>query len=220
MSKGPHLVVLNIGLLSREPLLQSLNVLKTEFAGLGVTDFSAEGGVRKLEGQTDGIIINSEEWLPAYEKLVFSFRDNGYRGPMLILAKTPASFQPPTSRAFDKIVFLNRPYNEKEMIGLVRRMVLAPLVAARQFPRIETNLACELTLTDRPGIFSAVVKNLSKGGCFIELAKALHVRIGDEVNLRIHFVNPKRSIEAKGRIAWTKGKGNGYGVQFMLELES
>ena len=79
------------------------------------------------------------------------------------MAKRKLGETAPTTRAFDKVVFLDKPYDEKEMVGIVRRMILAPIIAARKHPRHDTNEQAEVQVEGTGGVHKCLVRNISKG---------------------------------------------------------
>ena len=183
---GPYLVLLCSDPVNRDPLIKLFDQLRDQFENLSITGLDPSKISADIEKVADAIVLDIEQWSHADEMIIAGLRGTGYKGPVLIVAKKEPTDVLPTTRIFDKVAFLAKPCDPKELVGIIRRMLLAPIIAARKFTRHETNERADLQIEGQTMFHSCRVKNMSKGGAYLEFARPLHVRIGDVVILRVH----------------------------------
>lgn len=203
----------------RRELLAVVEAVRDQFQNLQLHESEWSFPPGDLAKFTDGIVVDVDEWSDQLSAKIVDLRDRGYRGPVLVLASREPGSEPLTGRAFDKVAFLNKPYGNQEFVGLIRRMLIARIIAARKFPRHETNEDAQIQIEDHTLFYGCKVKNMSKGGAYVDLGRALHLRIGDAVILKIRLGTVKKEYALRARVAWMNPKQSGFGIEFVNALK-
>ena len=81
---------------------------------------------------------------------------------------------------------------------------------ARHFTRVQIDLGAELMYNHKA--FPVQVKDISLGGAY--LLSTLALRIEESIELRIFLSAFDHTVNVSGRIAWLKGDGQGFGIEF------
>lgn len=227
--EGPNVVIICDDLKVRNDLINQLNVLREQFDNLKISGLEPNMASSDLEKIAQVVIIDVKYWSHADEMMVAGLRGTGFKGPMLILAQKEAQSgdvgtgvnnrEFPKGGIFEKIVFLNKPFDPKEMLGVVRRMVLAPIIAARKHTRHDTNEVAELQISGRKSSFSCRVKNMSKGGAYLEFFRSIEIKVGDSVLFKVRLGQIKREYRLRARVAWLN-MSTGVGIEFSTSSEN
>jgi len=215
--QGPKLILLGRSKTARDLLSMKFSGLCTELSHLCVVSIETEQLATQAVESIQGVVFDVENYSPADEASIIKLRDYGYVGSIIVLGQRAVGAGFPHTRFFEKVVFVDKPYDDNDVIGIVRRMLLAPLIAGRKYPRHETNETAELHFEAAQLTGVCKVKNMSKGGAFIEFGKSVDVRIGDMVTLKIKLGQLKREYAIRARVAWINPRG-GFGVEFTNSL--
>jgi hypothetical protein len=215
--QGPNLILLSRSKPARDLLNTKFSGLCGELSNLRIIPIEIEQLATQAADSIQGVVFDVENYSPADEAIIIKLRDHGYVGGVLVLGQRAAGSGFPQTRFFDKVVFVDKPYDDKDVIGIVRRMLLAPIIAARRYPRHETNETAELHFETTHLSQVCKVKNMSKGGAYLEFGKSMAVRIGDAVTLKIKLGQLNREYALKARVAWINPRG-GFGVEFVNSL--
>jgi Tfp pilus assembly protein PilZ len=199
---------------ARAELTRELEILKDEFPNLVISGLDLSLSAAIADKSPQAIVLDLEDWTPSDELVLLELRSRGYAGPILILSKRAISVETPDKGVPDRDVVLVKPFARMELLGIVRRMILAPLVASRRHTRHPTNEMGELRIPGKQGFLPCRVRNLSKGGAYIELEHPLSLRIGDELVVKVRLAAMGRSYEMRARVAWMNARGTGLGVEF------
>ena len=215
--QGPGVVLLSRDSATRGQLIRELDGLRDQFENLRINGVDPSALPNDLETNAQVVVIDVAVGTHIDEVSITSLRALGFNGPVLVLGqkelKSPAS----SLRVLDRVIFLSKPYDSKAMLGLVRRMILAPIIAARKYPRHTTNETAEVQVDGKGPYHSCRVKNMSKGGAYLDFDRSLHVRIGDLVILKIKLGTLNREYLLKARVAWLN-RGAGFGIEFVASL--
>jgi hypothetical protein len=214
---GPGVLLFSRDPKNRGELIRELDALRDQFENLRINGVDPSSLPEDIEKNAQVVIIDLAQWSPSDEATISGIRASGFKGPMLILGRKDPGEELPSTRVFEKIVFMAKPYDAKEMLGVVRRMVLAPVIAARKFPRHNTNEKAELQIEGQPAFHLCKVRNMSKGGAYLAFERSLHVRIGDVVVLKIRLGSLNREYLIKARVAWLD-RAAGFGIEFVSAL--
>jgi hypothetical protein len=218
VTDGPNLILLSRYLQSRDALTLEFEKLRGEFPNLRVHGLDPASLVTEFNISAEGVVVDLGQWSKNDESIVDKLRAANYAGGIIIISHRDAKALPAPTH-FEKIVFLDKPYKDDELLGLVSRMLLAPVIAARKFPRHPTDEAADLQIDGRLGaVFKCRVRNMSKGGAYLEPERPLHVRIGDSVTLKISLGEVKRVYAMRARVAWINTEKPGFGVEFVITL--
>ena len=93
---------------------------------------------------------------------------------------------------------ISKPLSRVSLVEGVSRFLIENRV--RGLPRVDTNVPVTVTTGDRE--LSGIVRNLSRGGAFIETEIPL-VR-SDEVGLRLELSDPQVTLSASAEVVWCR----------------
>jgi hypothetical protein len=88
-----------------------------------------------------------------------------------------------------RLNFLQKPFDDKELIGLVRKLLMTKQIPQQLYKRFRTNqLASIENLADGSRLDSNMY-NLSKGGVYCEFSAEPRFAVGDVVRMKVPFGN-------------------------------
>jgi uncharacterized protein (TIGR02266 family) len=71
----------------------------------------------------------------------------------------------------------------------------------RAYPRVNTDISVNIKAAGRPAIVSGVIRNISLGGIFVQLADPL--AFGTDVDLEFRLPALAKSFRCKGVVIWS-----------------
>jgi Tfp pilus assembly protein PilZ len=122
------------------------------------------------------------------------------------------------------IHLLEKPFDDADMMSIAKKLLQNPSLQQQKFKRYSTEVSSRieglLTKQSQP----AVMRNLSRGGAFIELKDRPQFHVGDLVRLHIELSDVDRKYSLSGRVVWetdrTKSTGQpGFGMEFVQTQE-
>jgi hypothetical protein len=220
MKDGPNLILLSRYMQSRDALTLEFDKLRHEFPNLRIHGLDPANLVTEFSIAAEGVVLDLGQWSISDEGIINNLRAANYTGSIVVISHRDIKETPvPTTPNFEKVIFLDKPFSEPELLGMVTRMLLAPVIAARKYPRHPTDEDADIQFDGKQGaVFKCHVKNMSKGGAYIETDRPLHVKIGDAVILKISLGEVKRIYSMRGRVAWINTAKPGFGVEFVVAL--
>lgn len=189
---------------------------------------SVTGGVRfsttrpqatKLElgGHPDLVIFNFNDWNQNELKFVEDLRAEGYKNMIMILAKADAPSAVQNLQLLDRIVYLEKPYENRDLLGIAEKAITKGNVNQQVYRRFNTEQEALVEFEVGKSISSRIF-NMSKTGAYLELNALQEVKIGDSIKLRMELENVNRTYVMPARIVWSQvmGRtgGTGIGVHF------
>lgn len=201
-------------------LKRKLEPLSSDFKQMKFIGLHPQGLASSAHDKTAAAIVNVTEWNRNEMSSLVGLRAAGYHGPVLVMAKMTQSQALNSLRVMDSVVFLEKPFEPKDLVGIVRKMLHARAVAQRVFRRFSTDESAEILSVGKTEVFESRVVNLSKGGAYLESIESMPVQIGDLVRLKVALKDVNRSYTVPSRVVWTgramEGRpGAGTGVQFV-----
>lgn len=196
-----------------EELAQEFDSLRTEFINLQIHTCDMTQ-LASFDHSAQLVMIDLEEWIPSDELVLSELRDNGYAGPIIVLTKKITE-SAGADYAKDRIVFFDRSRGARELFGITRRNLLGTLIAARKHPRHPTNEKAHVQIEGSQAVLSCKVVNISKGGALLQFDKAVSLRIGDHLLVKIKLTQLNRLYSVRARVAWVKLPT--FGVEFLGE---
>jgi hypothetical protein len=199
---------------TREELARELDALRTDFPDFEFVTFEMNA-MSSVDKTAQLVMLDLETWIPSDEMVLSDLRAAGFEGSVIVLTKRVGESSS-QSYGTEKVIFYDRSRGIRELLGITKRTLLGSLVAARKHPRHPTNETAEMQIDGIRGIYICNIKNLSKGGAFLELTRALNIRIGDTVILKINLEKVNRVYSVRARIAWIQSPG--LGVEFLTNI--
>ena len=214
MKPGLYLIILSRQAKTRDELAREMETMRDEFADLVVLGYDMSQ-ISTFNKDAQLVIVDLEKWVPSDELALSELREGGYNGPVIVLTKRLTE-SASADYAAERIIFFDRTKGNQELAGIARRMLLGSLIAARKHPRHQTNEMADVQVAGNPKFYECKVRNMSKGGAFLEIQTAFAIDVGDIVTVKIRLAQINRLYTVKARVAWVKLPG--FGVQFMGEI--
>lgn len=196
-------------------LQKKLESLEFEFADVKFVGVHLQGLPQSVDRLTTAILMNLNEWSPKEATFLKELRSHGYANPVLITAKSDTSTTLRELRATPGITFLPKPFETKELIGLVRKMLLARQISQQVHRRYLTAQDAEIEMGGVKLVTR--LRNLSKGGAYLEFLTPLTMTIGEYVSVKLELKDLKRTYTFPAKVVWANKHGNrglGIGVEF------
>jgi hypothetical protein len=174
-----------------------------------------------VDRQSTAVVLQTVSWQQAEIKIIEDLRGGGYAGPVLIISKNRVSKDAQELAAHQPIVFIDRPFHAKDLIGILRKFLSARSVQQQVFRRYPTLQEAEIEFMSRSsgGRQRSRVTNLSKGGAYLEVMSSAPVRVGESVRVSLDLVEMKRSYSMPAKVVWTSprtdNQAQGFGVEFL-----
>lgn len=214
MGREPVLIFLSRSHETRETLARDLDGLRSEFPDLKINGMDMSALSVAAASAPQIVVLDLENWVPSDEMALSDLRAQGYDGPVVVLTKRIDEASS-SSYASERVVFFDRGRGGKELLGITRRLILGSIIAARKHPRHPTDQTAEIQIEGQPHIYNCRVRNLSKGGAYLEIERAVNMRVGSTVFLKIHLNQVGKVYSVRARVAWLKLPG--FGVEFIGE---
>ncbi len=196
-------------------LQKKLDSLEYEFSDLRFAGIHVAGLLRAVDRLTAAVILNLNEWAPKDAILIQELRRSGCVAPVLITAKANAAVVMRELHAAGDVTFLPKPFETKDMMGIVRKLLMARTVPQQLHRRFSTSQNAEIEVNGQKLV--SHVRNLSKGGAFLEFLMPTTTIIGDFVSVKLELKDLKRTYTFPAKVVWTHkqgARGLGIGVEF------
>ncbi len=162
------------------------------------------------------VIMDLEHVTDDRIQLASNLKRLGYGFPILILGKTFSKTCFAKVEKISRLILLEKPFEEKDFMGIVSKMITGRDIKQKQHRRFRTNQPASLALYGQDKAMPAKMLNLSKGGANIELGE-LNVEVGKIIKLNIELDQMSRQYEVNARIVWVTN-GSKEGRQIGLEF--
>ncbi len=195
-------------------LQKKLDALELEFLDIKFAGVHTAGLLTSVDRLTSAVIMNLNDWSPKEATLLRELRNKNYQGPILVCAKAEVRVIREL-RNLREVVFLPKPFETKELLGIARKMLLARNISQQVHRRYLTTQDAEIEISGK--IMTTRVKNLSKGGAFLEFLSASAPTVGEYVTVKLELKDLNRVYKMPAKIVWTQKHGNrglGIGVEF------
>jgi Tfp pilus assembly protein PilZ len=200
-------------------LKRKLEPLQDDFRDLRFVGLHPQGLANSANEGIAAVVINVLEWNNSEAQSLNALRSAGYHGPVLVTAKPNVTKALTTLRAMDSIVYLEKPFVSKDLLGIVKKMLNARAVAQRVHRRFNTDESAQIEFYGRNDRYASKVCNLSKGGALLELLDTASIRVGDMVRMTVELNAVHRVYTVPARVVWTNRykdrTGTGVGVEFV-----
>lgn len=171
----------------------------------------------ELDGHPDLVIFNFNDWNQNELMWVETLRKEGFDRMIMILAKAEAPKAVQNLALLDKVVYLEKPYEQRDLLGIAEKAIVEGRVVQRIHRRFETEQAATVEFGAGRAVGSRIF-NLSKTGAYLELNALQDVNVGENVKVRMELDDVSRTYVMPARIVWTsvagRTGGTGVGVHF------
>lgn len=191
--------------------------------GARITTTRPQATKLELGGNPDLVIFNFNDWNQNELQFVEGLRKEGYERMIMILAKADAPTAVQNLALLERVVYLEKPFEIRDLVGIAEKAISQGAVAQRIYRRFNTEqqATVEFTGGDRGGsrAIGSRIFNMSKTGAYLELNSLQDVNVGDMIKLRMELEDVSRTYVMPAKIVWTQimGRtgGTGVGVHFM-----
>lgn len=176
----------------------------------------------KADRECSMVVINLQHFRSGQSEMIKQFRSKGYLGPILIIARpySPDVFK--ECEAYENVSMLERPYEQKDLMGIAVKFLRTRQVKQRIFRRYNTNQTAEVEHFTKESKCMTKVQNLSKGGAYIESPHDFDCQVGEILRLNIMLNELDRQHVVPARIVWKRPGEQGtlgIGVEFIKSDE-
>lgn len=204
-------------------LIRKLNEIRTDFNCTFETAH-AQSLPAVFDQQHAVIILNLSEWSDQDFGTINEVRLFGYAGPILVVAKMNVKKVRWVAENPDSnLVFVEKPFDQKDLVGIIRKLLSARAVAQRIHRRFATVQDAEVEIPERAERLLSSVLNLSKGGAYIEFMADAGVSVGDIVKVKMELAQMNRTYTMAAKVVWAdhgdQGMGTKIGVEFLGPAE-
>ena len=188
---------------------------------LGPTQFLSvrpQGVQSTLDNTVGLVVINTQTFSTTSRQAITDARRLGYKGPVMVVSKVDMVDVVEEIRRMENVVLLQRPYEVKDLQGLVRKSMITRKVHQQIHRRFNTVQKAHVEQVGKKGAATTLF-NLSRGGCYFEYPYRAEIKVGDIVQMTIELDEVKRIYAMPAKVVWTTpvgmSGGHGVGVEFL-----
>ena len=152
--------------------------------------------------------------------LISEVREAGGTFAILVLASNIRKDVQDHLEMLPNVHLLLRPFHEKSLIGIVKKLLISKSVPKQVFRRFNTNQIAEIEPLSAGGSLLTSMYNLSKGGAYCEFDSSDLLAVGDVVRMKVALNDTRSEYVFNAKVVWTTPKGKfsgrfGCGVRFV-----
>ncbi|MDZ4084674.1 MAG: PilZ domain-containing protein [Bdellovibrionales bacterium] len=190
--------------------------------GARITTTRPQATKLELGGNPDLVIFNFNDWNQNELQFVEGLRKEGYERMIMILAKADAPTAVQNLALLERVVYLEKPFEIRDLVGIAEKAISQQTVAQRIYRRFNTEQQATVEFsggeTGGNRAIESRIFNMSKTGAYLELNSLQDVSVGETVKLRMELEDVSRTYVMPAKIVWTQimGRtgGTGVGVHF------
>lgn len=202
-------------------LRRKLEVLTQEFSPIQFVSTHPQGLVASVDRYTAIVVLNFNEWSGKEAQTIDELRAAGFRGAIVLMAKVSLPEAVRELRSLEGVVFVEKPFEPRDLIGIVRKFLEARMVAQRIHRRYNTSQDAEVEFAGRDDGDKMISRlfNLSKGGAYMEFMTATPVKVGELLRIKLELKEVNRTYTMPAKVVWAKKStpsgGTGIGIEFL-----
>lgn len=167
------------------------------------------------------VVLNLRLVRANHINLVREIRNSGYSGWILMTGRAYAPDLVTKIRKMDSVHFVEKPYEQHDLLGILRKIAKNNLVRQRVHRRYRTEQVTKLQSYLKDDASDGVIYNLSKGGAYLEGRYLINFKVGELVKVHVKLNEVDRSYAVPARVIWSKAKKDtaGLGLEFVRNDE-
>lgn len=167
------------------------------------------------------VILSLQHFKSSQKDLIKQIRTSGYFGPILITARPHSAESVRELERMENVVFLEKPFETRDLLGIVSKFIKSNHVRQRIFRRYNTSTKAVVQPYTKEDRHEGTVCNLSKGGAFLVGKFDEEFKIGELLRLHISLNEVERQYTVPVRIVWKTNTdaAAGLGVAFVKSDE-
>jgi response regulator RpfG family c-di-GMP phosphodiesterase len=174
----------------------------------------------KLDTGIDLVVFSNPHVLNlAMKQQMGSWRKKGFLAPILLISRVGSDQDLNELEKLHNFVLLEKPYVDKDLVGIASKMLKTAQVAQRKFRRFAANQTVNLTSYKSEFKSETKIHNISLGGVCVE-GNCAELKVGDllHMNFNMDRLNSERTMS--GRVVWVRaGEKASAGVEFVKDKE-
>jgi len=170
--------------------------------------FDQEGTQAQLESKVFNLAVFDQNIMDDKALEYISWlKHSSYSFPIVVITnKIKPDLNHKLSLLHDVHVLV-RPTGDKNIVGLIRKLLVARRVPKQLYRRFNTNQIAELeALTTGDSLFTSMY-NLSKGGAYCEFDECQTLTIGDMIRMKVFLNDTNSEYTFNAKVVWTTPKG-------------
>ncbi len=168
------------------------------------------------------VVLNSNIFNEVFHQAIVETRKIGYRGPILVLSKADSLEARTILRSLENVFFLEKPYQIRDLIGLMRKVLFEDKIAKRIHKRFATEQEAKVSFSGKSGLTHSTMLNLSKGGAFVLIPEVVEVKIGDQMTVTVTLDDVNKTYVMPCKAVWISPEmqpgETGVGVEFVGKI--
>lgn len=145
--------------------------------------------------------------------LIQKLRDNGFEQAILVLSEEQISHEYGLEKSRSKIHYLEKPYSDKEFVGIVKKLLKSSRIPQQKFKRFETHQEVVLEKFNNSDSVDTRMFNLSVGGAYCEFSGESPLIVGDLVKVMVKLGEVNKQHKMNAKVVWTTRTGRYSGQQ-------
>ncbi len=211
------ITVLSLSEIANHILSDKLRPIEIESLGcVHIKTLELENVGLKFDPLSALVVMKVTRWTQLHVHTIEVLRAKGYEGSIIAmspeLSERQQSLLPPHERG--KITFIE-PGDDRELLGLVRRILAMPDSGLRGCPRFEVQQSAEMFFAENTRYRACMISNISKTGACLKFESVPHLKKGDLVNLTIRFGEGEDAQRLAATVAWSHPTKGTIGVEFL-----
>jgi hypothetical protein len=174
----------------------------------------------RLDAGVDLVVFSNPHVLNlAMKQQMRTWRKKGFLAPILLISRVGSDQDLNELESLHNFVLLEKPYIDKDLLGIANKMLKTAQVAQRKFRRFSANQTVSLSSYKNEYKSESKIHNISLGGVCLE-SDCAELKVGDllHLNFTLDRLNTERSMS--GRVVWVRpGEKTSAGVEFVKDKE-
>lgn len=152
-------------------------------------------------------IVEVGEASDAKIRLLEELRSEGFNFPILVVAKRIGVMGAERLHFMPDVHLLVEPFYEKNLIGIVRKLLISKKVPKQMYRRFNTNQIAEVEELSSGSSVLTSMYNLSKGGAYCEFEAQDSLSVGDYIRMKVAIPDTNSEYTFNAKVVWTTAKG-------------
>lgn len=165
-------------------------------------------------------LIEVDEATEQTIQFMHELRREGFNFPVLVVAQRAGHVVQERFNAIPDLHLLLRPFHEKNLTGIVRKLLVSKRVPKQMYRRFNTNQIAQVEALSTGHSLLTSMYNLSKGGAYCEFDAEENISVGEYIRMKVSIPDTNSHYTFNAKVVWTTGKGRfsgrfGCGVRFV-----
>ena len=195
-------------------LRRKIETVTSSIGGIEFASVRPQAAAMNIDRDVVLVVHTMQKFDVSTTDFVERIRKANFVGPCLLIGKNESKEIFQKLKSMQSVLLLEKPYDNKDLTGIVQKFLDTRSVAQRIHRRFVTAQKAEVLIGENEQKRPSVVFNISKGGAYMEFTKTAPIHRGDSVKMNIELGELKRAYLMPAKVVWTTpiGMCGGYGV--------